>query len=196
MSSSKNHGKTLKRVFLDVFSPFEFDSEVDLSLKNLVMELAKLWSLAVQHCSSDTFPASIANLVPLLDSNLADWVSTFHTDLRKHARRIISGSIGQDTIDQYTQEHLEECLFIRRREVKEEALAAATSLCTEATLAATKQSIDDKLTAEINAYRQAACVRSQELRDNIDARQISSVVRTSKLDKPSPLAPHSPHKLH
>jgi hypothetical protein len=47
---SKTHGKVPKRAFLDVFSPSEFKSEFHLSLKNPVLKLANLLTLAVQNC--------------------------------------------------------------------------------------------------------------------------------------------------
>jgi len=50
MSYPKKRGKTQMKVFLDVFSPAENDSEVRLSVKNLVPVLLNLSCFAVRHC--------------------------------------------------------------------------------------------------------------------------------------------------
>jgi hypothetical protein len=52
MSYPKKHGKTQMKVFLDVFSPPENESEVCLSVKNLVPTLLNLSCFAVRHYST------------------------------------------------------------------------------------------------------------------------------------------------
>jgi len=49
-SKLKKCGNVLRRVFLDVFSPPDHDSDVHLPYKNLVLVLASLWTYAVRHC--------------------------------------------------------------------------------------------------------------------------------------------------
>jgi len=50
MSYPKTPGKVPKSVFSNAFSPSEFKSEIHLSSKFLVPELANLLTLAVMHC--------------------------------------------------------------------------------------------------------------------------------------------------
>ena len=46
----EKRGKSKWRVFLDVFSPPENESEVRFPIKNLVQALLNLSCFAVQHC--------------------------------------------------------------------------------------------------------------------------------------------------
>ena len=46
----KKCGKTQMKVFLDIFSPSENDSEICLSVKNLVPMLLNLSYFAIWHC--------------------------------------------------------------------------------------------------------------------------------------------------
>jgi hypothetical protein len=47
----KKHGKSKRRVFLDIFSPSKNKSKVCFPIKNLVKALLNLLCFAVQHCT-------------------------------------------------------------------------------------------------------------------------------------------------
>jgi hypothetical protein len=103
------HGKSKQRVFLDVFSPPENESEVHFPVKNLVQALLNLSCFAVQHCSKDFISTIIEGCVtPIVEikSLLEEKELSMHTEflmvlLKFHEDAVRGREVGNSIVIQF-----------------------------------------------------------------------------------------------
>jgi hypothetical protein len=165
---------------------------------------------------------TLAVLVAPLDPRLAAWIDTKKDELRSYARSRLANQACQDTLDQQFAEIIEERVHQHRHSLDSEVAARSNALQVtfDNELAAAKSrfqlALDDAklqmkktLDADIEAarldnhnfliqeqgrLRHEAKIKLQDLKDDLDSRALTSITRTTKSDKPSPLQPR-PKKL-
>jgi hypothetical protein len=167
--------------------------------------------------SDDPSPETLAVLVAPLDPCLATWIETKKSELCAYARSRLANQACEDTIDQQFTELIEEHLHQHRKRLDSEVATrsrnlqttfdnelAAVKASSQPALDTAKSQMKKTLDADIEAahleshnfliqeqgcLRHEAKIKLQQLNDDLDSRTLTSMMRTSKVDKPSPLQP-------
>jgi hypothetical protein len=167
--------------------------------------------------SDDPSIEALAVSIAPLDPRLQTWIDSKKSDLRAYARSRLTNQACENTIDQQFLELVEERIHRHRTDLDAEVVTRTAQLrqsfdkeladCKaafqveldtakaqirktyDADVEAARLEAHESLTRETGRLRHEHKVKTQQLQDELDVRDLTSVTRTSKHDKPSPLQP-------
>lgn len=143
--------------------------------------------------SSTPDPETLTHQVGNLDPEITTWVNNMRTALREAAIKTVNNEVIEDVIDPHATELFHVTWLARQSgiqaNINEENAKLEQSLGFEAEnkLEILSREINDKLADDVMKLRNAAKANIQTVKDELETHELSSVTRTAKPPKPSPL---------
>jgi hypothetical protein len=172
--------------------------------------------------SDDPSTETLAVSVAPLDPRLQAWIDTKKSDLHLYTRSRLANQVCENTVEQQFAELIEERVLQHRRNLDADVLQRTADLQTafdaelancksafakeldvaklqlkktlDADLDAARLDAHNQLIQEQGRLRHENKIKTQQLRDDLDSHNLTSVARTPKTDKPSPMSTR-PKKL-